>query len=491
MDATLSGFSGGETVSAYPKSNWLYHELPASGAPKGAAAAQGVADASGRVTLNGLAEGTDYYARGGTSGKYVSHKSRTTLAGSAIPGLKSFGGLQPVCSSVVPNSLTPGTGVDTTAFAAVMSRIPLDPVDDLFGIQFWFGNWCTNLTGTDTADLDNANPVTVSVSLELVKNGNTSVIQLWKRKVLQPGESACTPMVNPRFVKGVDQMFLRTYQECATNLESTIGGNLVGSLGVTPESAFYKWSQWTVLGTPVQAAAVADVTGASGALAGTGATLTAGLRNGYQPFLITGIRRNPSKYIVAALHDSLGVGKLDPSATVYGQGYLRRMLEQFGIPLIRLGRDSEALRDENPAAGVSALRSGRRRPMLVGCTHVINEKGINDLSLGGRTLAQLAADDDALNAELKAMGLVNLRCTLGPNTTLAGQPIADRAAFNDRLRAGVANVDAVLDVADQVESARNSNAFKAGYNGDTVHLSTVGATAVATGLQPQLAAIFR
>lgn len=84
---TLKGFTPGETVSAYPKANWLFHELPATGAPKGSAAASAPADASGTVTLGSLAPGTAYYVRGGTSLTYrslVTHRSTDALE---IPGV--------------------------------------------------------------------------------------------------------------------------------------------------------------------------------------------------------------------------------------------------------------------------------------------------------------------------------------------------------------------------------------------------------------------
>jgi hypothetical protein len=65
-------FPAGATVSAYEESNWLHHELPPQGAPKGAADGSGVVQANGSLSISGLTANTRYVLTDG-NGRYVSY----------------------------------------------------------------------------------------------------------------------------------------------------------------------------------------------------------------------------------------------------------------------------------------------------------------------------------------------------------------------------------------------------------------------------------
>ena len=68
--------------------------------------------------------------------------------------------------------------------------------------------------------------------------------------------------------------------------------------------------------------------------------------------------------------------------------------------------------------------------------------------------------------------------------TAAGAPQAVGAVGGTVLRAGAVGhpLAGYIEVADTVESARNSGLWKAGYSGDGTHPNTVGATAIAAAL---------
>lgn len=65
-------FAVGTSLGAYPQSNWREHELPPSGAPKGAATATASVAANGAAAFTNLAADTRYFATDATGTRYVS-----------------------------------------------------------------------------------------------------------------------------------------------------------------------------------------------------------------------------------------------------------------------------------------------------------------------------------------------------------------------------------------------------------------------------------
>lgn len=68
-------FAEGETVTAYPVSNWSQAQLPPSGAAVGSSAGVAGTVSGGLVRITGLSSDTEYFARGGTTGAYVRFRS--------------------------------------------------------------------------------------------------------------------------------------------------------------------------------------------------------------------------------------------------------------------------------------------------------------------------------------------------------------------------------------------------------------------------------
>lgn len=129
----------------------------------------------------------------------------------------------------------------------------------------------------------------------------------------------------------------------------------------------------------------------------------------------------------------------------------------------------------------------RRAALAAYCSHVLDDYGINDITGGTVTGAQLVTRTQAIAAIFPTKEY--FRVTLAPrvaltdgSTTAGGQtPFAGEAArifFNNAVRAGLAGVVRYFDVADATETARNSGLWKAGYTNDGVHENQVGALAI-------------
>lgn len=116
----------------------------------------------------------------------------------------------------------------------------------------------------------------------------------------------------------------------------------------------------------------------------------------------------------------------------------------------------------------------------------ISEFGINDMN-NGRTAAQIIANQQLLAA---LVGKPTFLTTLPPWTTGAwtladgsDQTVksfeAQRVAYNTAVRAGIAGIAGYFEIADQVESARNSGKWKApGYTTDGIHESSTANEAI-------------
>jgi hypothetical protein len=79
----------GGTVTAYAASNWLHHELPPTGDPKGSSAGSGEVQADGTVEITGLDAETRYYATGtGHTGSRVYIGFTTAIPGGTASAIR-------------------------------------------------------------------------------------------------------------------------------------------------------------------------------------------------------------------------------------------------------------------------------------------------------------------------------------------------------------------------------------------------------------------
>lgn len=134
----------------------------------------------------------------------------------------------------------------------------------------------------------------------------------------------------------------------------------------------------------------------------------------------------------------------------------------------------------------------RRQALLAYVTTQVIEYGINDLATGGRSDAQIRAD--LLSIAGYAPGKRNILCTMPPSTTGAwtlangsDQTVksfeASRVSNNDWRRTVPAGFNGCFEIADVVESSRNSGKWKADgtpakYTSDGVHESNFACQAI-------------
>lgn len=256
----------------------------------------------------------------------------------------------------------------------------------------------------------------------------------------------------------------------------------------------------------------------------------------YMPSAIIGTPYTRTTPGVGIVGDSIAAGQGDttqdyaPPATSTS-GFVTRALGT-SLPYIQAALASERAQQFAAAAG-----HYRRLALLNGCTHVFEQYGTNDLFVASRTLAQLQADKITLWTAIGNRGMKAHTGTLMPRTTstdswattanqtfLSAGAETYRTGYNDWLRDGVPisagaavpvgtagaarcavydatgtlvtaasgaahPLAAVFEVADAVESARNSGKWKvtgaANYaTADGTHPSAAGHALAATAILP-------
>ena len=117
-------------------------------------------------------------------------------------------------------------------------------------------------------------------------------------------------------------------------------------------------------------------------------------------------------------------------------------------------------------------------------TYLLCELGVNDLA---SSLATIKASLSTIYATAKAAGLRVAQTTITPDGNAGHE--ANRTALNAWIRAKTdTNIDYVVEVADVVETARDSGTWKTNYSSDNVHPSPTGHAAIATAVGTALMA---
>lgn len=239
----------------------------------------------------------------------------------------------------------------------------------------------------------------------------------------------------------------------------------------------YNQFQNTFLGEAVRlsATSIADQT-MSGTITNSGSY-------SHPPIAILGTTNRASVVIVG---DSISAGVGDTedssnSATGFN-GKIGMVARSLGnIPFINLGCNGQI-------AGAWAASSPARLPLITKGSHMICEMGINDF-LGAGTSGGVLSDIQAIFALCRA-GQKRYQTTINPfptssdswvtlgNQTVSAGQDAQRTAFNDLIRAGSAGGNGYYEVADVLESSRNSGKWGVTptppYTGDGVHPNTAG-----------------
>ncbi|WP_313640087.1 GDSL-type esterase/lipase family protein [Paenibacillus sp.] len=185
----------------------------------------------------------------------------------------------------------------------------------------------------------------------------------------------------------------------------------------------------------------------------------------YHPLAVLGRAKTPTPAVLL-VGDSIMQGANDGFQDV---GFAARALDAAGIPWIRIAKGGGSIYNLTNRGAMQRMRLAKY------CTHAITNYGINDLV--GRTYTQMVADYQTLWSMLAEYGLKVFQCTITPHTdttdnwatavnqtfnpsTAAVGPASHRTNVNNYIRTSPAPLAGYFDVADKVETSRNSGLWK-------------------------------
>jgi hypothetical protein len=352
--------------------------------------------------------------------------------------------MAPYLGQVASHSFMP------TSFSAtnkqIMSRTRHVCRENVSQVQLIFPNWYAN-NSAPGAD------ATITASIEYPVGTFTQVtFSASASGTIPNGSTLTSDPVNLAIAKG-DAFYSRSY---FTSTAGIIYHGQVNTLSLGERVAF-------------GVSGIVDMT--------MGGTVPAGSDIGYAPLAIIGQTRVPS---FALLGDSKVAGVGDTvSTTTSAVGELAR---SFGndFAYINLG-----FTGTTAAQIVAQGASGPRVLAGLYCSHVICELGVNDLPRGA---APILADLQTIRGFFPGRPFV--QSTITPKTTGAWT-LADgsdqtvtaqessRVSLNASIRAIPSGFAGFLEIADQVESARDSGKWKApGYTADGLHETPTGYLAI-------------
>lgn len=363
-------------------------------------------------------------------------------------------------------------------------------------IQLAFGNWYVGISGTITEEFPNfgaLNDINVEANIEYPAGTYFAVYFGGSRLALIGG--GATMYSNP---VGVEIPAGATY---FTNTLVFVGStsNSWPVMGGTSGAPYAEAQTQSSMGEG--ASSSASVVNS----VNPGSAITASNSIAYGPCLILsrGVPRVPS---VVLFGDSIGdgygegtgytpAGSTDPNGLT---GYLQRAMQNtVGSAKFTRPGDSYTFRvpTGNHQASFAALAGG--------VSHAVCGLGTNDVNALAQSTASVQASAAAFWSELANRGIKVWACTIPPCTTstdnwltTANQTVvsteATRVALNTWIRTKPAPLTGYFDVADALETSRNSGIWKIfagqvqGYTIDGTHCSTFGYKQGATAINPLL-----
>jgi hypothetical protein len=311
-------------------------------------------------------------------------------------------------------------------------------------IRFVYSNWSVSASGS-VGEVDGPSALTFRAALEydgklhrMTFNGGRETAEC------PPGADVVTDPLDIALPPGA-VFFSRTFYSGAT-----------GTFG-RPLPIYREWGEY------IEIAGGGDKTLATADLPRANTTA------GYGPSAILGsvARSQPA---IAIIGDSIANGNSggdNPDGPAENLGYIARAIgDRYGF--IRLTNPSDTLYS-------FTVDDKRRLRLLAGrVTHAICEHGINDAAMG-RSFEQMRAKYVEQWSALAAQGIKVFQCTLTPRTdssdehaTLEGQkPVRGcgaggvREQVNEWIRTTPKPLSGYFEVADRLESARNSGLWKA------------------------------
>jgi lysophospholipase L1-like esterase len=224
-----------------------------------------------------------------------------------------------------------------------------------------------------------------------------------------------------------------------------------------------------------------------------GSGLTASASRCFSPIMVTAVPATPlDSPVILGLGDSNMAGYNDIVGTGDSNGVIRRAFDGV-LSYVNVGVSSASVGTNDTLVELQ-YRMNVADTVQAHAALII--EGTNDIQ-GGASLATMQARYANLWALLAQRGLPIYQCTVPPWTTssdswatVGNQTVsayeATRVLVNDWLRTVPSPVTHIFDLADAVESARNSGKWKAGYTIDGVHFGVNGATAAAAAIAPTI-----
>lgn len=196
----------------------------------------------------------------------------------------------------------------------------------------------------------------------------------------------------------------------------------------------------------------------------------------FGPTAIVGLTSKPTLFIAGDSRQNNGVNY---DTTSDGFGLTGEFGRSFGVSFGALNAGCASERSQTIATTPSLY--AKRLALSQYCSHIVSGYGINDITGAGgatRTAAQLLADLQTIWAQFG--GKPVYQTTIGPKSsstdswaTTVNQTTdatnSERTSFNDSIRYMPSPLAGYFEVADQMESARNSGIWKAGYTADGLH----------------------
>jgi len=413
------------------------------------------------VELNGWSGGIPITAETNSTGQTVlDDASRAALVSTGIVQRTPYTGV--IASRCgVPGALA-------SANKQLMCRSKHTAMDNITSMQLVFSNWYVKATATVGENLPGAT-TDYQFSIEYPA-GTIAAIGTFggsTQGTAADGANIISDPINLAIPAGAI-FFVRTWTNSTAGvMYRTPAGNLntTGGVPTSGECVAFGATTPNLVATP-------------GGFTNANTTLY------YSPTAIIGLTTRPSIFITG---DSRQCNNGGADSTTDGFGLAGELGRSLGRSFATLTA-SCASEKVNVIVGTPSLYA-RRLALAQYCSHVACGYGINDIFVDSRTSAQVLADLQSLWALFgtkpvfqQTLSPVSTSsdswATTGNQTTHASN--AQRTALNDLIRMMPQGIDGMFDVADQVESARNSGLWKApSYTADGIHGASVANVAIA------------
>ena len=352
-------------------------------------------------------------------------------------------------------------GVLNTPDVDTTFRTKHEALCDCHSLQLVYGNFYQD---DDPTRLPNLDTYTIKCVIEVVKSGQTRFIDVTfkgdMRASIQPGAQVTSDPVGLEFSKG-DTFYVRAHVTTA-------------SAGKFPHAivGFLENGEGKMAGDQTKAASFSAQTLATLSPMAIYATPTERFRT------------------VALVGDSISLGAGNANGNNDGHpfqgefGFMQLAAMRAGMGYVTLGMNGQATNGFQPHT------RHRRMVLASSCDIAVVNYGTNDMT-ASRTLEEIKANlMDAWKA-LKMRGLKVYQTTITPRTNeaskwptegqvpvndrTAGGPTTVRSLLNDWIRTVPSpHLDGYVEVADAVETARNSGLWKAGMTTDGIHPNEQG-----------------